>query len=82
MWFVYILRCSDGSLYTGITTDLARRLKEHSGGRKGSKFSRSRRPVKIVYSEKVPDRSGALKREIEIKQLSKEKKEELLRGRR
>jgi putative endonuclease len=81
MWFVYILRCSDGSLYTGITTDVKRRVEEHNEGKKGSKCSRSRLPVKLVYEEKVPDRSRALKREIEIKRLSKKDKEDLVAGR-
>ena len=80
MWFVYILRCSDDSLYTGITTDVKRRVKEHNEGKKGSKCSRSRLPVELVYEEKVPDRSSALKREIEIKRFSKKGKEDLVTG--
>ena len=80
MWFVDILRCSDGSLYTGITTDVGRRVKEHNEGKKGSKCSRSRLPVELVYKENAPDRSRALKRETEIKRLSKKDKESLVSG--
>ena len=78
MWFVYILRCSDGSLYTGITTDIERRVKEHNGAKNGSKCSRSRLPVELVYQEEMPDRSRALKREAEIKHFSKKEKEDLV----
>lgn len=66
MYFLYILKCSDGSLYTGITTDLKRRLKEHKEG-KGGHYTRSRKVLKIVYSEKHLNRSIASKREAEIK---------------
>jgi putative endonuclease len=73
MVFVYILRCSDNTLYTGWTTDLNRRLKCHNSG-KGSKYTRCRLPVKIVYYENLPDKSSALKRECEIKKLSRVEK--------
>jgi len=73
MFFVYILRCSDNTLYTGWTTDLNRRLKCHNSG-KGAKYTRCRLPVKIVYYENLPDKSSALKRECEIKKLSRAKK--------
>ena len=72
-WKVYILRCSDDSLYTGITTDLARRVYEHNAG-KGAKYTRSRLPVNIVYFEKYPDRSSASKEEARIKKLTRDKK--------
>ncbi len=77
MWYVYMLRLSDDSLYTGITTDLERRVEEHREG-KGSKYVRSRLPCRIVYKEKTENRSEALKREAEIKSWSKERKEELV----
>lgn len=69
IWFVYILRCADGTLYTGITTDLARRVKEHNTGKAGARYTRSRRPVVLVYSEAVENRSEASKREHAIKKL-------------
>ena len=72
-WRVYILKCSDGSLYTGITTDLARRVREHNSG-KGAKYTRSRRPVAPVYSEDYPDRSSASREEARIKKLSRDDK--------
>ena len=72
-WFVYILRCKDDTLYTGSTTDLARRVKTHNGG-KGAKYTRSRLPVELVYSEELPDKSAALRREAAIKKLPREKK--------
>lgn len=75
-WIVYMLRCSDGSLYTGITTDLKRRVDEHNSG-DGAKYTRSRTPVSPVYIELGHDQSSALSREAEIKSLSKEKKESL-----
>ncbi|HQQ74430.1 MAG TPA: GIY-YIG nuclease family protein [Pseudomonadales bacterium] len=74
IWFVYILRCADGTLYTGITTDLARRVKEHNTGKAGARYTRSRRPVVLVYSEAVENRSEASKREHAIKKLKKKKK--------
>ena len=72
-WKVYILKCSDGSLYTGITTDLARRVREHNSGN-GAKYTRSRRPVAPVYSEDYPDRSSASREEARIKKLSRDDK--------
>lgn len=77
MYFVYILRCKDNSLYTGITTDVARRFKTHKRGL-GGKFTASRGVKKIVYTEKRPDRSAASKREAEIKGWSREKKLNLI----
>ena len=77
-WLVYIICCDDGSLYTGITTDLARRWLEHSGQRKGAKFFRGRKPSHIVYVEGGHDRGSALRREAAIKRLSRLKKEALL----
>ena len=76
-WFVYLLRCEDESLYTGITLDLTRRLKQHNAGT-ASRYTRSRRPVVLVYEEKQASRSLALKREIAIKRLSRREKESLV----
>lgn len=74
-WQVYILRCADGSLYTGIARDLERRVAEHNGaGGAGASYTRSRRPVRLVYSEGADNRSAASRREYEIKQLSREDK--------
>ena len=76
-WFVYILRCADGSLYTGITNDLARRLKQHNAGT-ASRYTRSRLPVVFAHQETQPSRSQALKRELAIKALSRQEKESLV----
>ncbi|HOW35308.1 MAG TPA: GIY-YIG nuclease family protein [Candidatus Omnitrophota bacterium] len=78
-WFVYILRCSDGSLYTGITNNLERRLKMHNAGT-ASRYTRMHRPVALVYREPQPSRSHALIRECDIKLLPKDKKEKLAIG--
>lgn len=77
-WHVYIVRCSDGLLYTGITNDLARRIKEHNTG-KGCKFTRCRAPVKLEHIEKAENRPSALKREAEIKRLPRKEKLKLFR---
>lgn len=67
-WFVYILRCADDTLYTGVSTDVARRVDEHNAGAPlGARYTRARRPVVLVYQESVPNRSAALRREREIK---------------
>ena len=67
IYYLYILQCSDNTLYTGITTDLDRRVEEHNNSEKGAKYTRVRRPVSLVYSEEYVDRSSASKREYEIK---------------
>ena len=72
-WFVYMLRCRDGSLYTGYTDDVARRLAVHQSG-KGAKYTRSRLPVELAYQEELPDKSSALRREIAIKKLTRQQK--------
>ena len=72
-YLVYILRCGDGTLYTGCTNDLPRRLQAHQSGR-GAKYTRSRLPVRLVYQEAVPDKSAALRREAAIKKLSRAQK--------
>ncbi len=71
--YVYILRCSDGSLYTGWTTDLQRRFSDHSTGR-GGRYTRSRRPVQLVFSESHPTRSAAMQREAAIKRWTRARK--------
>lgn len=75
-WFVYMLRCRDGSLYTGATTDVARRLREHNAGT-ASRYTRARLPVKLVYRETCADRSAALKREYAVKALPRAQKQAL-----
>jgi len=77
-WFVYIIRASDGRLYTGITTDVARRFGEHSGSSRGARFFRGRRPAEVVYTEMQADRSHALRREAEIKKLKRNQKLDLI----
>lgn len=76
-WFVYMLRCGDGTLYTGITDDVQKRLAAHRAG-KGAKYTRGRGPLELVYQEELPDKSDALKREYAIKRLRREEKEQLL----
>ena len=77
-WKLYILRCGDGTLYTGITTDVAKRLEVHRSG-KGAKYTRSRGPLELVYEVECGDHSAALKRELEIKKLSREEKMKLIK---
>lgn len=77
-YYVYILRCSDQTLYTGITRDLEKRLIEHNSSPKGAKYTRSRRPLTLVHTQQCATKSEALKREIAIKKLSKMQKEALL----
>lgn len=79
-WYVYLLRCSDGSLYAGITTNLARRVDEHNRGKAGAKYTRGRRPLVLVWSESVADRAAASRRERAVKALRREEKEKLLRS--
>ena len=77
MWYVYVLRCGDATLYTGTTDDVARRLAAHRAG-KGAKYTRGRGPLELLYTEQCPDRSVALRREYAIKQLSREEKLHLI----
>ncbi len=77
--YTYILRCADGSLYTGWTNDLAARIAAHNSGH-GAKYTRSRRPVELVYFEELADKSAALSREWHIKRLTHEQKSELIAG--
>lgn len=78
-WHVYLLRCHDGSLYTGITTNVARRFAEHQGnGKMGAKYLRGRGPLTLVFNKELRSRSLALGVESKIKKLSKKRKEELI----
>ncbi len=79
-WTVYILRCGDGSLYTGITNDLARRLAAHESGR-GAAYTRGRRPLNLVYTERRRGRASALRREAAIKRLTRDAKLALIEAR-
>lgn len=76
-WKVYILEATDGTLYTGVTTDIARRFREHSTGPKGARYFKGRTPLGVVYLEHGHDRSSALKREAAIKRLTKQEKVKL-----
>jgi putative endonuclease len=80
IWKVYIVECSDGSYYTGITTDTKRRILEHNYSFKSAKYTRSRRPVRLVYEETVDNRSIASKREYAIKQMKKKDKTRLIKS--
>ena len=81
MWFVYIVRCTDNTLYTGICKDVMRRIEEHnSSGALAASYTRARRPVSLVYSESAETRSAALKREYEIKQLTRHENDEFLKA--
>ena len=77
-WYVYIIRASDESLYTGITTDVQRRFDEHCGTQKGARYFRGRQPLEVVYRENHPDRSSALRREADIKKLPRNQKLKLI----
>ena len=77
-WHVYILRCADDTFYTGITTDLKRRLKEHNSPGGGARYTRHRRPVRIVYTERAACRGAACRREYVLKQFSRTQKEKLI----
>ena len=79
-WQVYILECSDNTLYVGITTQLEQRLKEHNTSKKGAKYTQGRRPVSIVFSKQYNSRSEALKEEYRLKQLPKSKKLAIING--
>ncbi|WP_017932165.1 GIY-YIG nuclease family protein [Robiginitomaculum antarcticum] len=77
-WTIYILRCADGTLYCGVTNNLARRLTQHNAGR-GAKYTMRRGPVTVVYTEDAPDRSAAQKREAAIKKLTRPEKLSLIK---
>ena len=79
MYYLYILRCQDKTLYSGITVNLDRRLIEHNSSKLGAKYTRARRPVKLVYSKKYRNRSTASKAEIKIKKMARQKKLNLIK---
>ena len=72
-WYLYILRCGDGTFYTGVTDNVERRLEAHRAG-KGAKYTRGRGPLELVYREELPDKSAALRREIAVKRLNRREK--------
>jgi len=78
-YYLYILKCSDDTYYTGITVELSRRLEEHNSSEKGAKYTRGRRPVQAVYIKKFKNRSEASKQEAEIKKLTREQKIEMIK---
>ena len=78
IWFLYVLRCSDNTLYTGVTTDLKRRLREHNTGKRGAKYTKARRPSHLVYYEEHENRSLAQKAEYKFKKLTREQKEKII----
>ena len=80
MWYVYILKCSDKTFYTGITTDLKRRLAEHNHSKLGAKYTRGRRPVKLAYLRKLKNKIKAAKEEYRIKKLSRKEKLALIKN--
>ena len=80
MYYLYILKCADKTLYTGITTDLKRRVVEHNSSKLGAKYTSSRRPAKMVYSKKFKNRSTASKEEARIKKLKRYQKLELIKA--
>lgn len=75
-WYVYLVRCKDGSIYTGITINVSARLKKHNAGT-GAKYTRQRTPVSLIFREKHPDQGSAMRRESQIKRWSKQSKEKL-----
>lgn len=77
-YFVYIVRCCDGTYYTGWTTNLTRRISAHNGGPCGAKYTKARRPVTLVYAERAATKNEAMSREFAIKQLSRKEKERLI----
>ncbi len=81
MYYLYILKCADKTLYTGITVNLQRRVREHNSSKLGAKYTRSRRPVKLIYSKKYHNRSLASKEEFRIKSLSRKEKLEMAKRR-
>ena len=80
MWYLYVIRCSDGTLYTGITTDLVRRVHEHNATSRGAKYTKPRRPVQLVYYEPFNNRSSAQKAEHRFKKLRRKQKLEVIDG--
>ena len=80
IWHVYMVRCNDGTLYTGITNDLEKRIAAHNSAKDGARYTRPRRPVKLVYSEEVDSKSTAAKLEYKIKKMTRAKKKEMAKA--
>ena len=78
-WFLYVVRCADGTFYTGVTTDVTRRLHEHNTTKRGAKYTRTRRPVELIYRTDYKDRSTAQKAERYFKTLTRREKEEIIK---
>jgi len=78
IWYVYMVRCNDGTLYTGITNDLENRIEAHNSGKDGARYTRSRRPVTLVYSQQAESKSAAARLEYQIKKLRRSKKNNLI----
>ena len=79
VWYMYVVKCHDGTLYTGITTDLVRRVREHNGSSRGAKYTSARRPVSLIYSIEHPDRSSASIAESKFKKLRRPQKDTVIR---
>ena len=77
-WFIYVLECNDQTLYTGVTTDLQRRVEEHNSSKQGARYTAARRPVSLVYHEEADSRSAAQQREHQIKSLPRKQKQQLI----
>jgi putative endonuclease len=77
-WFLYVAQCSDGTLYTGVTTDVSRRIHEHNTGSRGAKYTKTRRPVKLIYWIDFETRSSAQKAEYKFKKLTRKQKDEII----
>ena len=80
-WYMYVVECADGTLYTGITTDLSRRINEHNYGSRGAKYTRSRRPVRLKLTDECDNHSNALRKELKFKKLTRKQKKEIIDGR-
>ncbi len=80
-WYMYVVECADGTFYTGITTDITRRLNEHNYGSRGAKYTKSRRPVKLRLTQECHNHSSALKEEYKFKKLTRKQKKEIIDGR-
>ena len=78
-WFLYVLKCNDGTLYTGVTTNIQRRLKEHNTSSRGAKYTKARRPVEVIYWKSFKNQSSAQKAEYKFKQLTREQKEKMIK---
>ena len=77
-WFLYVVHCSDGTLYTGVTTDVSRRVREHNTGSRGAKYTKTRRPVRLVYRIDFETRSAAQRAEYKFKKLTRKQKNEVI----